>query len=71
MPREITITLTVSQARALSFAAGNIMDHEDCVESVFATGSQRSCAYRAYSKLNTALHQAHRPTKRVDNENQG
>lgn len=53
MSRKVMLELTPAEARALSFAAGEIMDDPETVRDWFR-GASRAAAYRAYEKLNAA-----------------
>ncbi len=54
----VRLELTVAQARAMSTALSQTMDHPDAVEATFYHGAEREAAYRAYRKLNDAVREA-------------
>lgn len=51
----ITLVLTIAEARALSFAAGNTTDAPDAMEAIFSHHAERKAAYRAHAKLDAAI----------------
>ncbi len=51
MTKYITLKLTQKEAMALSMAAGNVMEYDDAIESIFWTGTDRRVARRAWKKL--------------------
>jgi hypothetical protein len=53
--KQITVTLTIAEARALSHAVGNTTSAEDAMEAVFSRKTERAAAYRAHAKLDAAL----------------
>ena len=58
MKRKVKLELTFSEARNLSYAAGNSIDYPDVMDSLFPEGSPRNAAYRGFEKLNDAIRKA-------------
>lgn len=54
----ITIKLTLAEAKALSYVAGNTTSDPYAMAAVFRTKMDIKSAYRAHQKLNDALRAA-------------
>jgi hypothetical protein len=53
--KNVLITMTPDELRAVIEAAGNVMEADDAMEAVFLTESERTAAKSGYIKLILAL----------------
>lgn len=53
--RKVILTLTSLEAEAFEFAAGNTIDADDILESLFPSARERLAAKRSMQKLRSAI----------------
>jgi hypothetical protein len=58
MKRQVYITLTMEEARALRQMASQVAEHEDCMKSEFPTAKERRAAYGAFNRLCESIYVA-------------
>lgn len=64
---KVILELTMKEARALAFAAGEMLDHPDAMEAWFPEPTQRRVAYSAGNKLTQAIREANDPSIKKNN----
>jgi hypothetical protein len=55
MARKVIVEFNLSEAKALSRAAGQTTDDPDAMEATFSTDVERRAAYRGNKKLDDAI----------------